>query len=57
MVNLGIDCTLYPNNSYIEFTDKRDSESKWQWYPGSRPDELGDGGGTLLISPYITVNF
>ena len=57
MVNLGLDCTLYPNNSFIEFTDKRDSESKWQWYPGSRPDELGDGGGTLLISPYITVNF
>ncbi|MBL51264.1 MAG: hypothetical protein CMG57_04840 [Candidatus Marinimicrobia bacterium] len=57
MVNLGLDCTLYPNNSFIEFTDKRDSESKWQWYPGSRPDELGDGGGTLLISPYIAVNF
>ena len=58
MVNLGVDCTLYPNNSKIEFKDKRnDADSKWDWYPGSRPDELGDGGGSLIISPYITVNF
>ena len=58
MVNLGVDCTLYPNNSSIEFQDKRDNlESTWDWYPGSRPDELGEGGGSLLIAPYVTVNF
>ena len=57
MVNLGVDCTLYPYNSSIEFLDKRDDlESTWDWYPGSRPDDEGPGG-TLLISPYITVNF
>ena len=58
MVNLGVDCTLYPNNSSIIFQDKRnDLNSKWKWYPGSRPDELGKGGGSLLIAPYVTVNF
>ena len=58
MVNLGVDCTLYPNNSSIEFLDKRnDLNSKWNWYPGSRPDELEKGGGSLLIAPYVTVNF
>ena len=58
MVNLGVDCTLYPDNSKIEFQDKRDDlESTWNWYPGSRPDELGKGGGSLLIAPYVTVNF
>ena len=58
MVNLGVDCTLYPNNSSIEFQDNRDDlESTWDWYPGSRPDELGKGGGSLLIAPYVTVNF
>jgi hypothetical protein len=58
MVNLGVDCTLYPNNSSIEFQDKRDNlESTWPWYPGSRPDESGEGGGSLLIAPYVTVNF
>jgi len=58
MVNMGVDCTLYPNSSSIEFQDKRDDlESTWDWYPGSRPDELGKGGGSLLIAPYVTVNF
>ena len=57
MVNLGIDCTLYPNNSYIEFQDDRaDLSSKYKWYAGARPDE-GEGGGSLMISPYISVNF
>ena len=58
MVNMGLDLTLYPNNSFIEFSDKRDDpESKWKWYPGSRPDEAGSGGGSMIISPYFTVNF
>ena len=58
MINLGLDFTLYPSNSFIEFKDKRyDSDSKWRWYPGLRPDEDGNGGGSLLISPYISVNF
>ena len=58
MVNIGLDLTLYPNNSFVEFNDRRDdSESKWKWYPGSRPDEAGSGGGSLIISPYFTVNF
>ena len=58
MVNIGLDLTLYPNNSFIEFSDKRDDpESKWKWYPGSRPDESGSGGGSMIISPYFTVNF
>ena len=57
MVNLGLDCTLYPNNSFIEFQDNRnDPSSKYEWYPGARPDE-GKGGGSLMISPYISVNF
>ena len=58
MVNVGLNLTLYPNNSFVEFNDRRDdSESKWKWYPGSRPDEAGSGGGSLIISPYFTVNF
>ena len=58
MVNLGMDCTLYPNNSSVEFQDDRnDPSSKWEWYPGARPDAEGKGGGSLLISPYISVNF
>ena len=58
MVNLGMDCTLYPNNSSVEFQDDRkDPDSKWKWYPGMRPDADGKGGGSLLISPYISVNF
>ena len=57
MVNLGLDWTLYPNNSFIEFQDNRnDPSSKYEWYPGARPDE-GKGGGSLMISPYISVNF
>ena len=51
MVNLGFDCTLYPKNSSIIFEDKRDYlESKWEWHPGT-------SGGSLLIAPYVTVNF
>ena len=58
MVNFGIDFTLYPNNSFITFQDSRtNSESEWDWYPGTRVDENGKGGGSFLISPYITVNF
>ena len=58
MVNLGLDLTIYPNNSFIEFTDKRDNpDSKWKWYPGNYPDQNGDGGGTMFILPYISVNF
>ena len=61
MVNLGMDCTLYPNNSFITFQDDRnDPNSTWDWYPGMKP-EIEDGslkgGGSLLISPYISVNF
>ena len=57
MVSLGVDCTLYPNNSFIEFQNSRtDLNSKYKWYPGFRPVE-GEGGGSLLISPYISVNF
>ena len=51
MVNLGVDCTLYPKKSSITFQDKRDdSESTWNWYPGT-------SGGSFLIAPYVTVNF
>ena len=58
MVNIGMDCMLYPDNSFIKFQDDRnDPNCKWEWYPGSRPDETGEGGGSLLISPYISVNF
>ncbi len=57
MFNLGMDCTLYPNNSFIEFQQKKGSSNKWHWYPGLYPDENEDGGGSLLISPYISVNF
>ena len=58
MVNLGMDCTLYPNNSFIEFQDDRDDpKSSWKWYPGTGPDENDKKGGSLLISPYISVNF
>ncbi len=57
MFNLGMDCTLYPNNSYIEFQQKKGSDNKWRWYPGLRPDENGKGGGSFMISPYVSVNF
>ena len=58
MFNLGLDFTLYPNNSSIEFQDNRENSlSKWNWYPGMRPDSNGEGGGTFFISPYITINF
>ena len=58
MVNMGFDCTLYPNNSFVTFQDNRSSApSPWDWYPGSRPDENNKGGGTIFISPYISVNF
>ena len=58
MFNLGLDFTLYPNNSFIEFQDDRENpSSKWNWYPGKRPDSNGEGGGTFFISPYVTINF
>ena len=58
MFNLGLNFTLYPNNSSIEFQDNRENSlSKWNWYPGKRPDSNGEGGGTFFISPYVTINF
>ncbi len=58
MFNLGLDFTLYPDNSSIEFQDNRDnSSSKWNWYPGNIPNSNGEGGGTFFISPYVTINF
>ena len=58
MVNVGMDLTLYPSNSSVDFKDNRDdSDSKWTWYPGFRPDENGKKAGTMIISPYISVNF
>jgi len=57
MVNVGMDLTLYPNSSKIEFDNRDDSGSQWIWHPGFRPDENGENGGTLIISPYISVNF
>ena len=58
MVSIGMDCTLYPNNSFVEFQDNRnDISSNWKWYPGLKPDQDGNGGGSFLISPYVSVNF
>ena len=58
MVTIGADFSLFPNSSYIEFQDDRDNpSSSWEWYPGTRPNESGQGGGSLLISPYLSVNF
>ena len=58
MINLGMDLMLYPSNSFVEFKDDRDlPKSNWKWYPGFRPDENDENGGTLMISPYISVNF
>ena len=58
MVNVGMDITLYPSNSKVEFKDDRDNpDSEWMWYPGFRPDENGKNAGTMIISPYISVNF
>ena len=58
MVNVGMDMTLYPSNSFVEFRDGRDGASQsWFWYPGFRPDENGENAGTLIISPYIAINF
>jgi len=53
-----MDMTLYPSNSFVEFRDGRDDASDpWFWYPGFKPDENGENAGTLIISPYIAVNF
>ena len=58
MVTIGADFSLFPNSSYIEFQDDRDNpSSSWEWYPGTRPNESGQGGGSLLISPYLSLNF
>ena len=58
MVSVGMDITLYPSNSSVDFKDNRDNpSSKWTWYPGFRPDEKGENSGTMIISPYISVNF
>ena len=49
--NLGVDCSLYPKGSQIEFVESRTNENKkWMWYPG------GDGG-SLIIAPYVSVYF
>ena len=46
------------SDSKVEFKDDRDNpDSKWMWYPGFRPDENGKNAGTMIISPYISVNF
>ena len=58
MINIGMDLMLYPSNSFVEFKDDRDlPKSKWKWHPGFRPDGNDENGGTLMISPYISVNF
>ena len=58
MVNVGLEFSLYPNNSFIDFQDdRRDPNSKWKWYPGKSPNEKEEGGGSFMIAPYITVNF
>ena len=58
MVNVGMDLTLYPSNSSVEFKTSREKPiTKWTWYPGFRPDENGKNAGTMIISPYISVNF
>ena len=58
MVSVGMDITLYPSNSSVDFKDNRDNpSSKWTWYPGFRPDENGENAGTMIISPFISVNF
>ena len=58
MFSLGMDYTLYPNNSIIYFkNDRNDPKSSWELYPGSRPDADDDGGGSQLISFYVSVNF
>ena len=58
MVSVGMDITLYPSSSRVEFKDNRDNpSSKWTWYPGFRPDEKGENAGTMIISPFISVNF
>ena len=58
MVSVGMDITLYPSNSSVDFKDNRDNpSSKWTWYPGFRPDEKGENAGTMIISPFISVNF
>ncbi|GIR30326.1 MAG: hypothetical protein CM15mP44_6090 [Candidatus Neomarinimicrobiota bacterium] len=58
MVSVGMDITLYPSNSSVDFKDNRDNpSSKWTWYPGFRPNEKGENAGTMIISPFISVNF
>ena len=50
-VNLGLDCSLYPRGSGIEFrSSKTDIDKNWTWYPGGK-------GGVFLFSPYIAVQF
>ena len=57
MVNVGMDMTLYPNNSFVEFRDGRDDASDpWFWYPGFKPDENGEMWYFNNISIY-RVNF
>ena len=49
--NLGVDCSLYPKGSQIEFVESRTIENKkWMWYPGGE-------GGSLIIAPYVSVYF
>lgn len=50
-VNLGLDCSLYPRGSGIEFRPlKTDNDKTWTWYPGGN-------GGVFLFSPYLAVQF
>ena len=58
MVNIGADLTLYPRNSMVSFINSRNNpENLWKWSPGYRRNENNEGGGTLIISPYLSVNF
>ena len=58
MVNIGADLTLYPKNSVVDFVDSRSNkDATWPWYPGYKSVGSDEGAGTLIISPYISVNF
>ena len=49
--NLGVDCSLYPKGSQIEFVESSTNENKkWICYPGGE-------GGSLIIAPYVSVYF
>ena len=50
-VNIGLDCSLYPKGSGIEFRSlKTDNDKTWTWYPGGK-------GGVFLFAPYMAIQF